>query len=354
MPTARFAFLIRPALAGLCCLPFPVAGAAAQSREGITTVVRVVEALTGRPIQNAEVSLRDAGVRRLTDARGEARLTGAPADAPGPGAPRLLRVRQIGFQFVERSLLLRAGAPADTLVVELSRVAVNLPATESRAASTCGAPADSASGALSLLALEQLRLGAEQYDAFRRTYPFEADVIRRTLNLGKDGKVKRVREDLEHTAADAWGEPYKPGGVMRATPVGFSVVILFLSALAEPLFWEHHCLVATGVEQLHDRRVVPLKFTPAPTLTTPDWAGTAWLDSATSVIQRIEFRLVGLDATNTIRQLEGYMTFTTPSPYIAMPDSVVAGWWWRRSTGEKPDVVELLRTDKVRYVNRRP
>ena len=86
-------------------------------------VIRVLERTTQQPLPNAEVIDLDGGARRFTNAEGEARL------GWGPTGRLRLRVRQLGFQFVEQDVTRstsQAGA-GDTLVVTLGRVAYTLP-----------------------------------------------------------------------------------------------------------------------------------------------------------------------------------------------------------------------------------
>jgi len=107
------------------------------------------------------------------------------------------------------------------------------------------------------------------------------------------------------------------------------------------------------VQSLQDDRVIRLEFAPARTVTAVDWVGVAFVDSATSVLRRVEFQLSGLRSTDVPWRLEGYTTFRSPSPLIVIPDSTVAMWWRRdRATPgawEGPDVVQLLRVLGVTY-----
>jgi hypothetical protein len=74
---------------------------------------------------------------------------------------------------------------------------------------------------------------------------------------------------------------------------GLSVPLL-LSALANAMFWDHHCLTVRGIDSLQAKRVLRLEFTPPLDAKDGDWVGTAFVDSAASVSHRIEFQLVGL------------------------------------------------------------
>lgn len=316
-------------------------------------VVRVTDARDGHPLQNAEVVEQESGVRRMTNAAGEARFTLAD------GAAARLRVRQLGYQFIERRVAHRAGSLADTVELALSRAAVTLPTTQARGSSTCATDVDSVSTRISLAALEQLRFAAEQYDRFRREYPFDVTLLRRTVLVGQDGRPSRMVDGLERKGSEDWDEPYKPGRVLRRHgAAGFSVAILFVTTLADSTFWETHCLVARRVEAREGRRLLPLEFAPSPTLREPDWKGVAWLDSATSALHRVDFQLANLDDQRLVRRLEGYITFSYPSPAVALPDTVIAGWWTRPPddgvTWGTPGTAQMLHVTKVEYRETKP
>jgi hypothetical protein len=158
--------------------------------------------------------------------------------------------------------------------------------------------------------------------------------------------------------ASEWGDRYEPGNVLHRERLGFTVSLLFVHSLADPVFWDRHCLVARAVERRDGQPWLRLDFAPARDVTTPDWQGSAWLDSATSVLRRIEFRLTGLADDDSPRRLEGYTTFSAPSPFITIPDSSVAYWWRRSPASElewgKPDVLQLLHVTAIEYSGARP
>ncbi|MDB4886272.1 MAG: hypothetical protein JWN79_1710 [Gemmatimonadetes bacterium] len=314
-------------------------------------VVRVVEEGTLRPVPNADVLERDGEVHRLTDGRGEVRFS-----VPSAGALRL-RVRQLGFQPVERSIIGGPETFAGPVVIPLSRVVV-LATTSARTSNACIGTADSLPSALSLLALEQLRFGAEQYARFWDAYPFRLSFERRTAYFSVDGKPLTVLVAKDSTSRRDWNTPYRPGAVVQGHGGTVSALALSVGALADSVFWENHCLVARRVVERDGRRMLPLEFLPSLSLATPDYGGTAWVDSATSELQRVDFQLMGLDRSVGLRRMEGYMTFAYPSPYIARPDSMVSLWWTRdpadgQSWGT-PARVELLRVAAVKYLRDEP
>ena len=316
-------------------------------------VVRVIEETTNRPLPNAEVIEVEAGRRRFTDDRGLAAV-------PWPASQRLhLRVRQLGFKFVEHTFQRSPdSAAADTVTIVLQRVAYALPEVVTREAPRCEQDTDSLAKQASVFALEQLRLGAERFEAFRKAYPFRIRQERRTVRVGEDGKAKSVRSNFEEANGDRWGDPYVPNDIVRREPLGFSIAILFVSTLADSTFWARHCFTVLGIESLDGQRAVRLHFAPATTIRDPEWQGTAFIDSATSILRRVEFRLTGLTDRHSPRRFEGYTTFSSPSPFVAIPDSTV-GMWWQKGPRTPtdwgmPEVVQLLHVLELRYRQSRP
>jgi len=164
-------------------------------------------------------------------------------------------------------------------------------------------------------------------------------------------------DSKEQVNSDDWGDPYRAGEVVESTPFGFSIPILFLETLAEPEFWRNHCFVARGVEDRNGSRVIRLDFEPALNIRSADWQGSALIDSATSILVRLDFRLAGLTESSRPRRLEGYTTFVSPSPYFVVPDSTIAGWWKRGPAGGNwgmPDVVQSLHVASIEYRKARP
>lgn len=327
---------------------------AALGRQLPPLVVRVVDDVSRRPLTNAEVLNLASGENRFTDERGEARLS-------WPSGGKLdLRVRQIGYKYVERLLQQQSAGMqrADTAVFELHAVAYALPAVATTATRHCG-PEDDSTKALSAIVLEQLRSGAERYGAFRRAYPFRVRIERRTARRDVDGKLKLVRVADEETDAERWGDPYVAGKILQYGPGGgLSVPILFLSSLADPVFWTHHCFAAHGVESLAGARVIHMDFAPTPDVKAPDWAGTAFVDSASSLLRLVQFHLSGLGDEDLPRRLDGYTTFMSPTPSIVVPDSTVAMWWRRGPEADDqwgtPDVLQLIHLRKLVYRKRTP
>ncbi|HEV7993834.1 MAG TPA: hypothetical protein VGP25_18545 [Gemmatimonadaceae bacterium] len=312
-----------------------------------TLLIHVVDSASRRPLPNAEVA--SPSRRRLTDAEGNARF-------PWPEAGAIsVRVRQIGFRYVDRTLHrgTSTSATVDTVTIVLAPATFALPQVVTQADVRCSEKLDSAAFALSTSSMELLRFGAEQYNSFRAAYPFNVTLNRRTVR-SPAFRGPRTEERSESAESETYGDPYLPGHALLKTPTGYYAPILFVSALADSAFWARHCFAAKGVESRDGRRVIRLDFSPARGVREVEWAGSAWLDSAASVLRRVDFRLVNVRDPRAPRRFEGYTTFSMPSPYIAVPDSTVAWWWsltYPTESDDKftADVLQFISTSQVKY-----
>ena len=332
----------------------------APARQPAPVLVRVIDGASRSPLPNAEVIDLASGSRRFTNADGEAGLTWPTA------GPLRLRVRQVGFQPVERALDRPSPQPSDSaaagaapVVVALTRVAFVLPNAFTRADARCGERVDSTSALLTAAVLEQLRMGAERYEEFRKAYPFRVEQERRTLTLNGDSVAQREETSTEVATSDEWGDEYRPGRIIQRTPSGFSVPILYVSALASPAFWENHCFAVRGLDSLGGERVLRVEFSPARGVKGAEWAGRALVDSATSVLRRVDFHLAGLRDGDMPRRLAGYTTFRSPSPFVFIPDSTVVHWWRYRGPDRDgrwgvPDVQQVVHVQSLTFVNAPP
>jgi hypothetical protein len=318
MRSRSLAFLLTGAAFLGCAL-----SATAHAQGPTTLLVRVHDSLSGAPLPNAEVTA--IGRKTLTGPKGQVHIVW-----PAEGVITL-RVRQLGFRYVERTV--RRGtspnATEDTLTIAMQRAAFALPQVTSVAYVRCrDQDANAPPTPLSQSAMELLRFGAEQYGTFRSRYPFELLLEQRTELFDPNPYHGPKRDSTEDVASsDEWGDRYFPGRVLQPTgDQTYFVPLLFVSALADSAFWDRHCFVARGVEKRDGRRVIRLDFSPARGIDDAEWEGVAWIDSTANVLTRIDFHLTNLRHDDWLRRFEGYTVFTMPSPYIARPDSTVVKW----------------------------
>jgi hypothetical protein len=227
-----------------------------------------------------------------------------------------------------------------------------------RESSRCNTTNDSSALDLSLAALDQLKQGAEKFDEFRKKYPFEATLERRSAAVPeKEGDEPQIYAVIEKIRSEKWELPYKPGSVIKYQYGGFAVPILFLSTLADSVFWEHHCFLATGFQSYQGKPVVRLEFTTRADTKDADYEGAVYLDSATSFLRRVDFHLTNLHERRGPTRMEGYITFMSPSPYVVLPDTTIAIWWKRDvedGNWGRPDFVQRLHLEEVKYRYQKP
>jgi hypothetical protein len=319
-------------------------------------LLRVVDSASRLPLPNAEVTANAA--RALTDVNGEVRILW-----PDDGELRV-RIRQLGFRYVERTFHRGTSATAteDTAVVAMVHSGWALPQVVVRAERRCRESGDPSHVALTQSSMELLRLGADQFENFRRSYPFDLTLETRTVLGSPPGRLASSRSVRVDTMPSAqWGDRYTAGKVLQ--PRGrneYFVPLLFVSALADSAFWSRHCFEARGVESRDGRRLIRLDFNPMLDVREPEWEGSAWLDSARSVLARVDFRLTNLRGAEGPQRFEGYTIFSTPTPYIAMPDSTVASWITQWSPGgpygdvRRSRGMQMLVIRDVAYRRRRP
>lgn len=335
-------------MVAIALLVLAVARDHAQGQQPSIAVITVVDSGARYPLVNADVIDLSTGEHRLTDERGQARFTW-----PNDGRMRL-RVRQVGYQPLQRTLRLPDSSKTATTFA-MNKIAYVISPVSST--SHCASAADSASLNASMSELEQLRQAAEKYDQFRRLFPFEATIERRTAVVPTNGVVKRITAVKEKFRSENWQEPYKPGDIIQYERGDFTVPLLFLSTLGDSVFWENHCFIARGVESYQGVRVVRLEFSPSSDVTGPDYAGAAFLDSATSSLLKVDFHLSNLHQRYGPTRLEGYMTFMSPTPFVMMPDTTAAIWWVRKVSGSEwgyPDFVQRLNLEGLKYRKERP
>jgi hypothetical protein len=308
-------------LFALLVVAVTTAGAPA-ARAQSTLLVRVVDSTTRGAVPNAEISAQ--GRRGLTDVRGELRVL-----YPASGELQV-RIRQIGFRYALRTFRhdpASRGAE-DTAVVSLARVGFALPQVVVRAERHCRETPDPSRAALTQASMELLRFGAEQFENFRRAYPFLFTLEQRTSVMAPAGVSRsKPKVQVDTITSNTWGDRYTPGRVVvQQSRDEYFVPLLFVASLADSTFWDLHCFVARGVESREGRRLIRLDFSPIRDVRDPDWEGSAWLDSARSVLARVDFRLTNLRGVIGPQRFEGYTVFSTPTPFIARPDSTVASW----------------------------
>ena len=304
--------------------------------------VIALDSLSRQPLPNADVTELTSGQTRITDENGRAYVAW-----PSNGKI-VLRVRQIGYQ--PRQISIERGPSSNSITIALNKIAYVL--ADVRATGRCSTQVDTTKLSLSALSLAQLKQAAEKFNDFRHAYPFETKLERRTAAVPPAGQIKRIVVSEEKYSSDKFQHRYRPGDVIERSYGDFTVPLLFISTLADSVFWDHHCFVARGFESYGGDRVIRLDFEPTADVDGPDYSGTALLDSTTSMLRRVEFRLANPPRRNGPTKLDGYTTFMSPSPFVVLPDTTGAVWWVNKpDSGEhsKPDYMQLLFMKDLKY-----
>jgi hypothetical protein len=318
-----------------------------SSSQPATVVVTVFDSLSRNPLPNADVMDLSSGQVRITDDNGKAYLVW-----PAKGTLQL-RVRQIGYQ--PRQLDFTAAPSGNAVPVALQRVAYVLSSV--RSVSKCSNEVDTVMSGVSAVALGQLKQAAGKYNDFRKAYPFEASVERRSAVVPREGDVKRIVVSNEKFSSEKFEGEYRPGNVIARRSGEFTVPLLFISTLADSVFWEHHCFATHGFQTYQGARVIRLEFFPTRDVDGPDYKGSAVLDSATSMLLRVDFELANPPRRSGPTRLEGYTTFISPSPFVVLPDTTGAVWWLRepdKGDWGKPDYMQALYVKELRYRKAKP
>jgi hypothetical protein len=325
-----------------------VAFAAPDSlRQPQTLTVTVVDSLSRRPLPNADVGDLVSGQRRITDEQGRAYLNWSKAGT------MQLRVRQVGY--TPRRASFAVGEVGGAVTLAMTRVAYVIHAV--RATGRCATQPDTTALDVSVVALDQLQQAAQKYDEFRRAYPFEAFVERRTVAVPPNNAFKRAIVAKEKYRSEDWNAEYRPGDIVKWQSGQFKVPLLLLPNLGDSVFWEHHCFAARGFHWYQGARVVRLEFSPTADVDGPDYEGTATLDSSTSMLLRVDFHLANARRGDGPTRLEGYTTFISPSPFVMVPDSTLAMWWRRnpeKNDWGNPDYAQSLHVDSLKYLRQTP
>jgi hypothetical protein len=318
----------------------------AQSQPEPLTLV-VIDSLSRNPLPNADIADLTTGQHRITDERGRAYLSW-----PGGGKIRL-RLRQVGYQ--PRQETLEKSATGGPITFAMSKVAYVL--SNVRATGRCPTQADTTLLDLSVVALDQLKQAAEKYDQFRRAYPFEATVERRTAEVPPSGVVKRIMVATEKYKSEEFDSKYRPGDIIKRRLGEFQVPLLLISTLADSVFWEHHCFAARGFRWYQGDRVIRLEFSPSADVKGPDYKGSAVLDSATSMLLRVDFEIANVRRGDRPTRMVGYTTYMSPSPFVVLPDSTVSIWWLGKPDKidpNKPDYAQSVHVEAVKYRKQTP
>lgn len=268
---------------------------------------RVIAEATGSPLAYSTVLIEEIGRERFTDENGSFRYF-----AVQPGKYKI-KIRQVGYTPLDTTLHVSATSPSPVFSLArvpstLEDVQVNAPVRQCIIPEENGFVADSDL----TIVLGEARKNADRERLLRRTYPFEYKLAQAhdTYDL-KDSTHRIVYDTMTFRSDDDWR--YRKGKVVsgdRSKLFGEVRVMRLptLIDLADQRFLLAHCFKYSGISDEFGPAAHRIDFAPIDEITTPDVEGSIFIDSATFIIRRAEFRLT---KGGTIKPAVLGMTVTT-------------------------------------------
>lgn len=296
---------------------------APQSSETVTLSGEVVAEGTAMPIPYSTVRLQPLGRERFTDRSG-----GFVYYSIAPGEYKM-QVRMVGYVPLDTVLVIKSGtAPVLTLI--LKRIPIALESVEVVAPPRrCLFPDEMGYVEDPELAtvLEEARKNAQREQLLRRTYPFEYKLAQSHDTYDELSKTSAMQYDtVTYRSDDNWR--YRKGRVVSDDRNRiFGEVRLMrlptLADLADRTFLAAHCFKYSGVVDENGKPAHRIDFLPDSALITPDVEGSIFLDSATYLIRRAQFRLThGGSVKPPILGMEVTTVYKEILPNVALLDEI--------------------------------
>lgn len=293
------------------------------SADGVTLTGEIVAEGSGLPIPYSTVRLQPLGRDRFSDRSG-----GFVYYAITPGEYKL-QVRMVGFVPVDTAVVVKRGAPV-FLTVTMKRIPTALEAVEVKAAPRlCLFPDEMGFVADPELAtiLDEARKNAQREQLLRRTYPFEYKLAQSHDTYNVELKTSSLLYDtVTYRSDDNWR--YRKGRVVTDDRNRiFGEVRLMrlptLADLADRTFLSAHCFKYSGIVDEGGKPAHKIDFLPDSNLIKPDVEGSIYLDSATYLIRRAQFRLTrGGSVKPAILGMEVTTTYKEILPNVALFDEI--------------------------------
>ncbi|MEP6905076.1 MAG: carboxypeptidase regulatory-like domain-containing protein [Gemmatimonadales bacterium] len=284
----------------------------AAPKGSFTLTGKVVAEATGAPLPYSTVTIDQIGKERFTDETGTFVYF-----AVTPGKYKV-RIRQLGYTPLDSTLQL--SATSATPVFSLVRIPSTLEDVNvSAPVRQCIVPEENGFVGDADLAtvLGEARKNAQRERLLRRTYPFEYKLAQSHDTYDtRDSTHNIVYDTITFRSDDIWN--YRKGKVIspdRNKIFGEVRVMRLptLTDLADDRFLLAHCFKYSGVTDDEGVPTHRIDFAPLPEILAPDVEGSLFLDSASYLIKRAEFRLtkggtikpavLGMTVTTTYREI---------------------------------------------------
>ena len=282
------------------------------SKGSFTLAGKVVADATGAPLPYSTVTIEQIGKERFTDQAGTFVYFAVP-----PGKYKI-RIRQLGYTPLDSTLQLNAANANPVFAMvripsTLEDVSVTAPVRRCIVPEENGYVDDPELATV----LAEARKNAQRERLLRRTYPFEYKLAQAhdTYDV-KDSTHHIVYDTMSFRSDDIWN--YRKGKVVspdRNKIFGEVRVMRLptLTDLADDRFMLAHCFKYSGIYDDEGAPTHRIDFAPLAEIAAPDVEGSIFLDSATYLIRRAEFRLtkggsikpavLGMTVTTTYREI---------------------------------------------------
>ena len=279
----------------------------------VTVSGAIVAEGTGLPVPYTTVRLQPLGRERFADKNGSFVYY-----AIEPGEYRL-HVRMLGYLPIDSTIRVTANVPL-ALTITMVRIPTSLEEVKVTAPPRmCIFPSEMGFVDDPELAtvLEEARKNAQREQLLRRTYPFEYRLAQAHETHDLEARTSsRQYDTVTFRSDDSWR--YRRGRVVsddRSRIFGEIRLMRLptLADLADRNFLAAHCFKYSGVVQEQGKPAHRIDFLSDSTLKAPDVEGSIFLDSATYLIRRAQFRLtrggslkppiLGLEVTTTYREI---------------------------------------------------
>jgi len=244
----------------------------------------------GGVLPYSTVSIREIGVERFANERGEFLLTGLATGAYH------VRVKELGFSALDTVVVLSADRISQNLRFVLKPIAFALATVTIKGTRACVAQNDSAAGDSDFQTiLLELRKNAERERLLVSSYPFEYRIARRFD--ASDPTALPTWNGTDTLAYRSEERPhYSPGRLIRddpgvKPPNNRVMTVPGLEDLGDPEFLRSHCFIYAGSVTDSGRVIHQIDFRPNNAVRLPDVEGSAFLDGSSFVIRRAIFRV---------------------------------------------------------------
>ncbi len=280
---------------------------------GATVSGVVVAEVTGFPIPFSTVRIQPLGREKFADRQGSFVYYQMP-----PGAYHVI-ARMLGYVPVDTTIVVQPSQPVVLTITmariptSLERVQVKAPPRKCIFPDEMGYVDDVELGVV----LNEAKKNAQREQLLRRTYPFEYRLAQSHDTHDVVDSYSAMQYDtVLYRSDDSWR--YRKGKVVSDDRNRlFGDVRLMrlptMGDLADRQFLSAHCFKYAGVVDEQGKPAHRIDFSPDSSLIAPDVEGSVYIDSASYLIRRAQFRLtrggtvkpaiLGLEVTTTYREI---------------------------------------------------